>query len=162
MKLNGLTTLKEIMGNEAQMILIVEDSEDDFFAVQRAFKKAGLKNPLRRCSTGDQALDYLFRRGEFSDPETSPTPSVVLLDLNLPGLDGRDVLRLLKADPKLRRIPVIVLTTSNAEQDIEQCYADGASSYVQKPVDMPGFVLAITRLRDFWFEIAILPREDGL
>ena len=80
-------------------------------------------------------------------------------DLNLPGLDGRAVLRQVKADPSLRRIPVIVLTTSNAEKDVEQCYADGANSYVQKPVDIHGFVLAICRLKDFWFEIAILPKD---
>jgi two-component system response regulator len=152
---------KDAMANDTQLILIVEDSEDDFFAVQRAFKKAGLKNVLRRCTNGDQAVDYLFRRGEFADPADAPTPGVILLDLNLPGLDGRDVLRMIKTDPKLRRIPVIVLTTSNAEKDIEQCYADGANSYVQKPVDMQGFIVAISRLRDFWFEIAILPREQG-
>ena len=148
------------MTTETQLILFVEDSDDDFFAAQRAFKKAGLKNPIKRCTNGDQAADYLFHRGEFSALDTSPLPSIILLDLNLPGLDGRDILRLIKAEPKLRKIPVIVLTTSNAEKDIEQCYADGANSYVQKPVDMQNFVLAISRLKDFWLEIAILPREE--
>jgi CheY-like chemotaxis protein len=142
-----------------QTILMVEDSDDDFFAAQRTFKKAGLNNPIRRCETGDEAADYLFRRGAFSDPALAPSPGIILLDLNLPGLDGRDVLRQVKADPSLRRIPVIILTTSNAEKDVEQCYDDGANSYVQKPVDIHGFVLAITRLKDFWFEIAILPKE---
>jgi two-component system response regulator len=79
--------------------------------------------------------------------------------LNLPGLDGREVLRQVKTNSSLRRIPVIVLTTSNSETDIEQSYADGANSYVQKPVDIQGFVQAITRLKDFWFEIAVLPKE---
>lgn len=146
---------------EAKTILIVEDSDDDFFATQRAFKRAGLSNPLRRCTNGDQAVDYLFRRGEFADPATSPRPSVVLLDLNLPGLDGRDVLRMVKADPELHKIPVIVLTTSAAEQDIERCYADGANTYVQKPVDLQGFFEAVSRLKDYWFEVAILPRNEG-
>ena len=132
----------------SKTILIVEDSDDDFFATQRAFKKAGLANPIRRCSNGDQAVDYLFQRGDFADPEGSPRPSVVLLDLNLPGLDGRDVLKLVKSDPELRKIPVIVLTTSAAEQDIERCYAAGANSYVKKPVDLEGFVVAIARLRE--------------
>jgi CheY-like chemotaxis protein len=145
---------------ESQLILFVEDSDDDFFAAQRGFKKAGLKNPIRRCTNGDQALDYLFRRGEFSEPGVAPQPGIILLDLNLPGLDGRDILRLIKEDPKLRKIPVIVLTTSNAAQDIEQCYQDGANSYVQKPVDLQNFFLAIARLKDFWFEIAILPKEE--
>jgi two-component system response regulator len=142
-----------------QTILIVEDSDDDFFAAQRSFQKAGLNNPIRRCATGDEAVDYLFHRGAFSDAELAPLPGIILLDLNLPGLDGREVLRQVKTNSSLRRIPVIVLTTSNSEKDVEQCYADGANSYVQKPVDIHGFVLAITRLKDFWFEIAILPKE---
>ena len=140
-------------------ILIVEDSDDDFFATKRAFKKAGLANPIRRCSNGDQAVDYLFRRGEFSDPETSPRPGVVLLDLNLPGFDGREVLRIVKSDTELRKIPVIVLTTSSAPQDIDRCYADGANTYIQKPVDLQGFFEAVARLKDYWFEVAILPRS---
>ena len=147
------------MTNETQLILIVEDSEDDFLAMQRAFKKTNLKNPLHRCTNGDQALDYLFRRGEFAPPCEAPLPGIVLLDLNLPGLDGREVLRSIKADQALRKIPVVVLTTSNAEKDIEQCYEDGANSYVQKPVEMQDFVQAIARLKDFWFEIAILPKD---
>jgi len=157
----GLAVMGVSMSNETQLILIVEDSDDDFYAVQRAFSKAGLKNPIRRCTNGDQAVDYLFRQGEFSDPVSAPVPGVVLLDLNLPGLDGREVLRRVKSDPALRRIPIIVLTTSNAEQDIEQCYEDGANSYVQKPVDLQKFIVAISRLRDFWFEIAILPKDDS-
>jgi len=143
-----------------QLILFVEDSDDDFFAAERAFKKARLKNPIQRCTNGDQALDYLFRRGEFTEPNSSPLPGIILLDLNLPGIDGREVLRVVKADPKLRKIPVIVLTTSNAEADIERCYRDGANSYVQKPVGLQDFILAITRLNDYWFEIAVLPKEE--
>jgi CheY-like chemotaxis protein len=148
------------MTTESTLILFVEDCDDDFFAAQRAFKKAGLKNPMRRCTNGDQAVDYLFRQGEFSGPIPAPLPGIILLDLNLPGLDGREVLRRIKSDSKLHKIPVIVLTTSNAEQDIEQCYQDGANSYVQKPVDMPSFILAIARLKDYWFEITILPKEE--
>lgn len=146
--------------NATKTILIVEDSDDDFFATQRAFKKAGLSNPIQRCTNGDQAVDYLFRQGEFADPKTAPRPSVVLLDLNLPGLDGRDVLRKIKADPLLHKIPVIVLTTSSAEQDIERCYADGANTYIQKPVNLQGFFEAVSRLKDYWFEVAILPKEE--
>lgn len=144
-----------------QLILIIEDSDDDYFATQKAFKKAGLLNPIRRCSSGDQAIDYLFRRGEFAAPGTAPRPAIILLDLNLPGLDGRDVLRLAKSDQQVRRIPIIVLTTSSSRQDIERCYADGANTYVQKPVDIEGFLQAVCRLRDFWLEIAVLPKETG-
>ncbi len=141
-------------------ILIVEDSDDDFLATERAFRKSTLANPVRRCSNGDQALDYLYRRGEFADPANSPRPGLVLLDLNLPGTDGREVLRVIKSDPRLHKIPVIVLTTSDAERDIERCYDAGANSYVKKPVDMQGFVLAIARLHDYWLEVAVLPKDE--
>lgn len=144
-----------------QVILVVEDSDDDFHATARAFKKAGLANPVRRCTNGDQALDYLFRRGDYADPEQSPPPGIILLDLNLPGTDGREVLQTIKLDAQLHRIPVIVLTTSSAEQDIQRCYDYGANSYMQKPVDLQGFVQAMTRLKEYWFEVAILPRNDG-
>ena len=145
--------------NESQIILIVEDNDDDFFATMRAFKKSNLANPVQRCTNGDQALDYLMQSGEFSAPGKAPRPSIILLDLNLPGTDGREVLRTIKTAPDLLTIPVIVLTTSNAEQDIEQCYAAGANSYVQKPVDFEGFIRAIARLSDYWLNVSILPKS---
>lgn len=141
-----------------QTLLVVEDSDDDYLATTRAFRKAGLANPVQRCTNGDQALDYLLRRGDYADAAKSPRPGVILLDLNLPGTDGREVLRVLKQDPQLHTIPVIVLTTSDAPQDIERCYEYGANSYVQKPVDLQGFVVAMTRLKEYWFEVAVLPR----
>lgn len=144
----------------SQTILIVEDNDDDFFATVRAFKKAELINPVQRCTNGDQALDYLFQRGEFSNPDKAPRPGIVLLDLNLPGTDGRQVLRVVKADSSLKKIPIIVLTTSRARQDIEKCYADGANSYIQKPVNLEGFVQAIARLKEYWLEVALLPKEN--
>ena len=146
-------------GDRSQTILIVEDSDDDYLATVRAFKKANLLNPVRRCTNGDQALDYLLRRGEFSDPDKAPRPNIILLDLNLPGTDGKEVLRTIKADPNLQKIPVVVLTTSNAEKDIEQCYAVGANSYVQKPVDLVGFIQSVARLTDYWFNVSILPKN---
>ena len=142
-----------------QIILIVEDSDDDFIATTRAFKKANLLNPVQRCSNGDQALDYLYQRGEFSAPGNAPRPGMILLDLNLPGTDGREVLGIVKSDPHLRQIPVIVLTTSGAEQDIARCYDAGANSYVTKPVDLVGFVEAIARLKEYWLGVAVLPKE---
>jgi two-component system response regulator len=138
-----------------QPILLVEDSPEDFETTQRAFRRSGLKNPIVRCSDGDEALDFLFRRGDYAD---APRPGVVLLDLNLPGTDGREVLTEMKADPELRQIPVIVLTTSSDERDVSACYQAGASSYIQKPVDLEGFMRAIERLNDYWFEVVILPR----
>lgn len=139
-------------------ILIVEDSDDDFFATTRAFRKADLNNPVQRCSNGDQALDYLYRRGPYSDISIAPRPCIILLDLNLPGTDGREVLRVLKSDPRLHSIPIIILTTSAAEQDVTHCYDAGANSYVQKPVDMAGFIRSIARLKEYWLEISILPK----
>ena len=138
-----------------QPILLVEDSPEDFEAAERAFRRSGLKNPILRCSDGDEALDFLFRRGRFAD---APRPGVVLLDLNLPGTDGREVLAEIKADPHLKQIPVIVLTTSSDDRDVRACYQAGASSYIQKPVDLDGFMRAIERLNDYWFEVVILPR----
>ena len=148
-----------MVGNGSQIILIVEDSDDDYMATVRAFHKANLINPVQRCTNGDQAMDYLLQRGEFSGQDKAPRPSIILLDLNLPGTDGREVLRIIKDNPDLQKIPVIVLTTSNAEQDIEQCYEAGANSYVQKPVDLVGFIQSIARLTDYWFNVSILPKN---
>jgi two-component system response regulator len=143
-----------------QPILLVEDSPEDFEATVRAFKKSGLKNPIVRCEDGDSALDYLFRRGQWADPESSPRPGVILLDLNLPGTDGREVLQEIKKHDQLRHIPIIVLTTSNDDRDVEGCYQAGANSYVQKPVDMDGFIRAIERLNGYWFEVVVLPKVN--
>lgn len=147
-------------GIENRLILIVEDSPEDFEAMMRAFKKAGLRNPTARCEDGDEALDYLYQRGAHANTEVARRPALILLDLNLPGTDGRQVLETIKSDPELRSIPVVVLTTSRDPLDIEKCYSFGANSYIQKPVDLAGFVTALERLSDYWFEIVILPRDE--
>jgi two-component system response regulator len=149
-----------MVGNDSQLILIVEDNDDDYIATMRAFKRANLVNPVYRCTNGDQALDYLFQRGEFSAPGKAPRPNIILLDLNLPGTDGRSVLHTIKAAADLQKIPVVVLTTSNSELDIDQCYAAGANSYVQKPVDFEGFIQAIARLSEYWLEVSVLPKNS--
>jgi CheY-like chemotaxis protein len=142
-----------------QPILLVEDSLEDVEATTRALRKAGLANPIYHCADGDEALDYLHQRGKYADPVQAPRPGVVLLDLNLPGIDGREVLSQAKADPQLKKIPIIVLTTSTDARDVERCYLAGANSYVKKPVDIEGFLQAIRRLTDYWFEVVILPRD---
>lgn len=129
----------------ADTILIVEDSDDDFLAITRVFKNGGLCNPVQRCACGDQALECLRQRGES---DAAPKPGLILLDLNLPGTDGRDVLRTIKSEPRLRQIPVIVLTASYAREDIARCYDIGADSYLLKPVDMDGFIKSIERLKE--------------
>ncbi|MFQ5451480.1 MAG: response regulator [Nitrospinaceae bacterium] len=141
-------------------ILLVEDSDEDFATTLRAFKKSGVAYPVKRCVDGDDALDYLFRRGKFSDPKTSPRPDLILLDLNLPGTDGREVLVEIKSDPVLKKIPAIVLTTSSEDRDIQKCYDAGANSFLNKSVDFRKFVEKIQRFKDFWFEAALLPNED--
>ena len=142
-----------------QAILLVEDSAEDVEATVRALRKAGLANPIRHCADGDDALDYLKRRGTYAQAADAPRPGVVLLDLNLPGTDGRQVLAEMKSDAALKRIPVIILTTSSDDRDIERCYDAGANSYVKKPVDLDGFMQAIQRLSDYWFEVVILPKS---
>ncbi|WNM56495.1 response regulator [Candidatus Nitrospira allomarina] len=141
-----------------QPILLVEDSPEDYEVATRSLRAAGLKNPIQRCSDGDEALDYLYRRGIYQDPHTSLPPGIILLDLNMPGTDGREVLQEIKQDPQLKLIPIIVLSTSADERDIQDCYAMGANSYVPKPLNFEGFLQAMTRLKDFWFEVVIIPK----
>mgnify|MGYP001565457353 CR=1 FL=1 len=145
------------MTSGAQIILMVEDCPEDFEFTRRAFRRSRIGNPIHRCEDGDEALDYLFRRGRYADPATSPRPGVVLLDLNLPGADGREVVAAIKADEGLRSIPVIMLTSSSAPEDVARCYAAGANSYITKPVDVNGFFEAIENLTGFLLDLSIRP-----
>lgn len=135
-------------------VMVVEDSPEDWEATRRALLRGGLANPLVHCSTGDDALAYLFEGDERS---TVNKPALILLDLNLPGTDGREVLARLKGDPELRRVPVVVLTTSADQRDVDGCYLAGANSYIQKPVDLAGFRAAMRTLRDYWLDVVMLP-----
>ncbi len=148
------------MNIKSQPILIVEDSDEDYMLTIRAFNRSGLANPVFRCENGDKALDFLLRRAKYADPETSPRPGIILLDLNLPRTDGREVLRQIKENSKLRKIPVIILTTSDNEQDVDECYAKGANSFIQKPTGFENFMNAIRQMKGYWFEIVILPEAD--
>ena len=146
------------MIRESQTILIIDDNLSDYEAALRSLRKAHIGNPVVHCADGDEALDYLHRRGRFADPKMSPRPGVILLDLNLPGTDGKDILADVKGDPELRMIPVIILTTSTDERDVEACYRMGANSYMKKRIDLNEFMAAIQRMSDFWLDIAILPK----
>ena len=143
----------------SRWILLVEDSDTDYETTIRAFKKAKMANPIKRCEDGQEALDYLFQKNQYANPEESPRPELILLDLNLPGIDGREVLQEVKMDLSLRTIPIIVLTTSSDPVDIQKCYQAGANTFIHKPVNLPGFFEAIQRLKDYWFEVALLPVE---
>lgn len=138
-------------------LLVVDDSPEDCESLRRILSKLGISNPVFFCTTGEQAIDYLFRSGEYVDPHTSPRPGIILLDLNLPGTSGPEVLSLIKKHESLRRIPVIVLTSSDRPADIEECYRRGANSYIQKLADLDRFRHALDTLKWFWFEQALLP-----
>lgn len=143
-----------------QPIMIVEDSEDDFEAAERALTRDGvLKNQILHFDSGSVALDYLFRRPPYDDPSSSPRPALVLLDLNMPGIDGRDVLASIKSSSDTCRIPVVVMTTSDDEWDISRCYEAGANTFIKKPVAMDNLFSALKTLKDYWFHVAILPRN---
>ena len=145
--------------HDAQPIVIVEDSDDDFEATERALKQSGpLTNPILRFANGSDALDYLLPKTPGGG-KAGARPAFVLLDLNLPGVDGREVLKALKGDESTRDIPVVVLTTSDADWDINQCYQIGANTYVRKPVDLVNLFTAIRNLKEYWLEVAILPRR---
>lgn len=140
-------------------ILFVEDNAEDAAMTIQAFESVHHKNPLIHCQTGDEALDYLYRRGPYEQPGTAARPGFILLDLNLPGTDGREVLTEIKQDQNLRTIPVVVLTTSSDEKDVADCYRCGANSYITKPIGINGFREMIARLQDYWFDVAAIPRQ---
>ena len=131
-------------------ILLVEDNRMDIELTLDAFKEARLKNTIQVAQNGEEALDYLFGRGKYSDRETYPLPNLVLLDLKLPRVDGFEVLRQIKSAPILKRLPVVILTSSIEEQDLIKSYSLGANSYIRKPVDFSQFVEAVHQLGMYW------------
>ena len=138
-------------------ILLVEDDRGDQELTRRALDEGKIRNDLRIVEDGEEALAYLFRRGKYKDPATSPRPDLLLLDLNLPRVDGREVLEQIRADSKLRRMAVVVLTTSRQEEDILRSYELGCNSFITKPVDINQFIQVIQALERYWFQIVVLP-----
>ncbi|CAG0953568.1 Response regulator rcp1 [Anaerolineae bacterium] len=131
-------------------ILLVEDNPADAELALRALQKHKLANQVIVCSDGEEALDFLFARGKFSDRRIENGPKVILLDLKLPKIDGLEVLRAIKNDPRTRLFPVVVLTSSNQDKDIAECYALGVNSYIIKPVDFEKFVTAVRDIGLYW------------
>jgi CheY-like chemotaxis protein len=137
-------------------ILLVEDNPGDVRLTQEALRESKLHNNLSVARDGVEALAFLRREGPYA---TAPRPDLILLDLNLPRKDGREVLAEIKSDPHLRAIPVVVLTTSQAEQDIAQSYNLHANCYVTKPVDLEQFITVVQSIEGFWFSIVTLPND---
>ena len=144
-------------------ILMADDDPDDRQLTREAFEEAKLANDLRFVEDGVELLDYLNRRGKYADPESSPRPGLILLDLNMPRKDGREALQEIKSDPKLKRIRIVIMTTSKAEEDILRTYNLSAASYITKPVTFEALVDVVRTLGKYWLEIVELPDdvEDG-
>jgi CheY-like chemotaxis protein len=139
------------------VILMADDDPDDRLLAKEALEESRVLNELYFVEDGEQLLEYLRREGAYADPETSPRPGLILLDLNMPRKDGREALREIKADPDLRRIPVVVMTTSSAEEDVFRSYDSGANSFVTKPVTFEQLVALMRALGNYWIEIVELP-----
>jgi two-component system response regulator len=138
------------MNNENIEILMAEDSMDDAALTMRALKKSGFTNKIQHVINGAEALDYMYCRGAFSDRESSKHPKMILLDLKMPKIDGLEVLEILKGDPDLKSIPMIILTSSKEDPDIKRCYELGANSYIVKPVESEDFFQTIKELGLYW------------
>lgn len=141
-------------------VLVVEDSNEDFKMLQRLMRRMAVQNPIHRCIDGDDVLDYLHRQGIYADSKIAPRPSVILLDLNLPGTDGRDVLDKLKQSPNFREIPIVVFTTSSNPEDVELCYRKGANGYLIKPMDSEELQNIIRAFVNYWLEVNIAPIRE--
>jgi CheY-like chemotaxis protein len=146
-----------MIGKSAQPLLIIEDSDEDFEALCRVMQRHTVANPVFRCTDGDDALDFLYQTGHYQDAQIAPRPAIILIDLNLPGTDGREVIQQIKQDNNLKTIPVVVLTTSSNPKDIEICYRYCVASYILKPIDINRLVETVHSFITYWLDIVILP-----
>jgi CheY-like chemotaxis protein len=146
--------------HEAITILLADDDEEDRLMTREALQESRLGNDLRTVVDGQDLMDYLHRTGRYVDTD-APHPGLILLDLNMPRKDGREALREIKDDPHLRKIPVVVLTTSGAEEDILRTYELGVSSFIRKPVTFEGLLDAMRVLTTYWLEIVELPSTEN-
>ena len=141
------------------VILLADDDAEDRMLAANALEESRVVNDFRFVEDGEELLDYLYHRGKYAAEGASPTPGLILLDLNMPRKDGREALREIKADPDLRRIPIVVLTTSKAEEDIYRTYDLGANSFITKPVSFDGLVAVMRDIGRYWIEIVELPPD---
>lgn len=140
-------------------ILMADDDPDDRLMTQEAFAECRLRNPLQFVTDGEELLDYLHRRPPYNDDVAYPMPGLVLLDLNMPRKDGREVLREIKSDPRLQSIPVVILTTSKAEEDVLRSYKDGVNSFISKPVTFVALLDVVQTLGKYWLQVVDLPTD---
>ena len=144
--------------NNLPLILIADDDADDRMFTKEAFDENVEKREIRFVNDGVELLDYLRRKNKYANPALSPRPSIILLDLNMPKMDGREALREIKADSKLRSIPVVIFTTSKAEQDVVKTYDLGVNCFITKPVSFTDFLEVTQTLGHYWFDIVKLPK----
>jgi CheY-like chemotaxis protein len=140
-------------------ILLVEDNPDDIELTLRAFRRSRVKNRIHVVRDGQEALDYIYHEGGYKEKK-APTPGLILLDIRLPRVDGLEVLRRLKSDPRFKKIPIVVLTTSNRDPDIARSYELGANSYIVKPVTSDKFMETIQKIELYWVVINTLPQQE--
>jgi len=145
--------------HEGITILMADDDPDDRLLMEDAMEEVHVANTFAFVEDGEQLMDYLYQRNSYSNLKGAPQPGLVLLDLNMPKKDGREALKEIKADPTLRRIPIIILTTSKAEEDILRSYDLGANSFIAKPVTFDKLVDIVRQLSNYWFTIVRLPEE---
>lgn len=138
-------------------LLIIEDSDEDFTALVRVINQADISHPIYRCEDGEEALDFLYHEGEYADKALSPRPSLIVLDLNLPGTDGREVLATVKQDSKLKKIPIVIFSTSSNSKDVDACYSQGVTGYIVKPMSTQRLNKLVQTFLDYWFKVVELP-----
>lgn len=141
-------------------ILIADDDQDDCLMTREAFAECRIGNPLHFVHDGEALLDYLRRHAPYDDEELYPLPGLILLDLNMPRMDGREFLSIVKTDAKLKRIPVLIMSTSDSPRDVLTCYELQANAYIAKPLDIDDFITLVESIRDFWCRFAQIPPKS--
>ncbi|GMT41945.1 MAG: two-component system response regulator [bacterium] len=154
--------MMEQFDTKPAVILLAEDNPADQEITRRALEDAKVKNDLHVVGDGVEAMEYLRRQGKYSDSASSPRPDLLLLDINMPKMDGKQVLEKIKGDEELRTIPVVMLTTSSHERDVIKSYHLGVNAYILKPVDIGQFVAVLKNLEEFWFMMVVLPSKSNI
>lgn len=144
-------------GMKKATVLLAEDNPADQQIARRALERGALRCDLRIVADGEEAMDYLLHRGRYADPRSAPRPDLILLDLNMPKLDGRQVLDQVKHSLELSSIPVVIFTTSEKEEDVNSSYQLGCNSFVRKPVDIHDFIGVLSELERYWLKLVLLP-----